>query len=462
MDMQNSRNPQRRPAQPVRKKRRRRDQFRLYYLMFVGVLVCLLAVTLIYVHSALVDYEKSQPENFLLREIDNLRSAAKKGSFEDVLSLDVMRSQYGATEEEIQQFKTDFLASEITFKEDHSSLDAGRKRFDVLSDGCKVATFTLGHISQETKLLIFTLDRWRVEDFQVCGYAVELTAPGSVIVKNHGEVVEGEPDGSGNYRYDLHTLSKPQLELCDILGNSVPYDAGNLPTFSNYKVVIPSNFTIMGEEALPLSAATLEPIDSLKYVKEYCDAVPDTATYIISILSEDPAGAPNFRILDGYGDPVDFQVENQIVTIADQVGKDTLSLNVGFDPLEIAKMWSNFMTADLAGGTNGYYTISPYLINGSHRQAAAKSWATGVDITFTSAHTLENPPFHTAEIGNFVVYSENCFSCDIKLGKTMHLTRTGATVEDSIYSTFYFVKYDDTDNGINDPHWAIADFRDIV
>ena len=460
MDMQNSRTPQRR--QPVRKKKKRRDAFRRNYLIFVAVLVCLMAVTLIYVHSALKDYERSQPEHFLLEEIEKLRTAAKKGNFEEVLSLDMMRNQYGATEEEIQQFKTDFLASEITFKEDHTSVDADRKLFDVLSDGCKVATFTLGHVSQETKLLIFTLDRWRVEDFQVTGYAVDLTAPGSVIVKNHGEAVEGEPDGSGNFRYDLHTLTKPELELCDILGNSVPYDAGNLPTFSSYKVVIPSNFTIMGQEALPVSAATLEPVDALKYVKEYCDAVPDTATYIISILSESPESKPSFRILDGYGDPVDFEVENQIVTITEQVGKDKLDMAVGFDPLEVAKMWSNFMTADLAGGTNGYYTILPYLINGSHRQAAARSWATGIDITFTSTHTLENPAFHTAEIGNFVIYSENCFSCDIKLGKTMHLTRTGTTVEDSIHSTFYFVKYDDTDNGVNDPHWAIADFRDIV
>ena len=42
------------------------------------------------------------------------------------------------------------------------------------------------------------------------------------------------------------------------------------------------------------------------------------------------------------------------------------------------------------------------------------------------------------------------------------LTRTGEEVKDVVNSTFYFVKYDDTDNGVDDPHWFLADYREIL
>lgn len=436
---------------PPKKARKRKRPFALRYLLLVCVLLVLFVLSIAYVHSTLVNYENNQPENILAGEIDRLRAADKKGKFEKVLSLDAIRQELGASEAEVEQFKSEFLASKITFKEDHSSVDASHKTFDVLSDGCKVAAFTLDHVSQTTKLLIFTLDKWKVADFQVTGYEVDLTAPASVIVKSRGEVVEGTPgEKEGTFTYAIRSLVKPEVTICDILGNSVPYDKNDLPTFTDYKVVVPSNYTIQGKEAVPVSAATLEADSTLKSVKEYCPEIPDTATYIISIMSE----TPDFQILDNYGDPVEFQMENRKVTLKGQAGKDTLPMNVDIDPMNVAKMWSNFMTQDLAGATNGYGTMAQYLIDGSYLQDVAKKWATGPDITFSSKHTLENPPFHTEKIGNFVVYSDNCFSCDVRLEKTMHLTRTGATVENVLNDTFYFVKH----NG----SWKLALNREII
>ncbi len=34
---------------------------------------------------------------------------------------------------------------------------------------------------------------------------------------------------------------------------------------------------------------------------------------------------------------------------------------------------------------------------------------------------------------------------------------SGARRVNTIDSTFYFVKYDDSDDGVDNPHWAIAD-----
>lgn len=435
----------------------KKRSYKIPYLIFVAILLIFSIGILIYVHGALVDFESSQPENILLKQIDELRKVSDNGKFEDILSLDTVRNEFSASEEEIEKFKEDFLSSEITFKENHDSVEPSKKIFDVISDGFKVASFTLDHVSQETRLLIFTLDRWSVNCFDACGYQAVFTAPASVVVKNCGETVKGEKDeNSSNLIYEIKSLTKPDIEICDVLGNSIKYDQNNLPKFTDYKIIIPSNFTIKGKEAVPLSAASLTPIDSLKYVKEYCDSVPDMATYIISIME----GEPDFKIFDNNGNEVAFELNGRKVKIEDQVGMDTLSIDADIEPIEIAKLWSFFMTQDLGGKSNGYYKISPYLIEGSYLQNVAWKWATGIDITFTSTHTLENPPFCKENISNYIVYSEDCFSCDILLEKNMHLS-TGMTVKDTINSTFYFVNYDDTDNGVDDPHWVFVDYKEI-
>lgn len=436
--------------------KRRPRPFRRLYLTILAVLMVFSLGTLIYVHSALKDYESSQPENILSAQIEKLRKSKNASEFEDILSLDNLRGEWNVSDGEIAQFEKDFLASSVTFQEDHSAVDAAKKTFNVLSNGCKVGTATLNHEGQETRLLIFTLDRWSVEQIDVSGYEFSLTAPASVIVKNDGEVLHGTI-ADGMATYDVRSLTPLNVEIGDILGNTVPYDQGNLPTFTDYTVTIPVNYTIRGVETVPAEAASLEPIEELKYVKEYCPDVPDTATYVLRLLTDEP----DFQILDDSGNPVDFTLENRQVTIAGEfAGQDSLPLNVDIDPLEVAKLWSLFMTQDLTGANNGYSKLSPYLIKGSYLQDVAYQWATGIDITFTSAHTLKDPPFQVETVSNYVVYSDNCFSCDIRLEKKLVL-RTGAEVDDVINSTFYFVKYDGTDNGKNDSKWYLADYREI-
>ena len=438
-------------------KKRKARPFGPAYLMILVVLLALSGCTLVYVQSSLKSYEASQPENILAAQMDKLRELEARGQFEDMMSLEKMR-EHGATEAEVAQFKKDFLASSITFLEDRSVMDPAKKTFSVLSNGIKVATADLLHEGQENRLLIFTMDQWSVGNMEVTGYEFHLTAPASVIVRSNGQVLQGQiTDGTATY--DEYSLAPLKVEICDILGNSVPFDQKNLPTFTDYKFTVPSSYTIQGVETVPKEAATLAPIEELKYVKEYCPDVPDSATYILSILSDEP----NFKILDESGSEVEYTMENRKVTIQEGfAGQDTLSLSVDIDPLEVTKLWSLFMTQDLAGNNKGYSKISPYLIKGSYLQDVAWKWATGEDITFTSNHSLKNPPFQVENISNYVVYSENCFSCDVRLEKTLVLTRTGDEVEDVTHATFYFVKYDDTDNGKDDPHWVLVDYRDIL
>ena len=43
----------------------------------------------------------------------------------------------------------------------------------------------------------------------------------------------------------------------------------------------------------------------------------------------------------------------------------------------------------------------------------------------------------------------------------MTLTRTGKLQDDIFHRRMYFINLDDTDDGIDNPHWVIADMQEI-
>ena len=98
-------NSRRRPPQ-----KRKPRPFIVPYLLILAVLMAISACTLRYVHSALEEYEASQPENILAAQIEKLRKPGAGSQFEDIVSLDRMRSEWSASEEDVAQFKKDFLA----------------------------------------------------------------------------------------------------------------------------------------------------------------------------------------------------------------------------------------------------------------------------------------------------------------------------------------------------------------
>ena len=88
---------------------------------------------------------------------------------------------------------------------------------------------------------------------------------------------------------------------------------------------------------------------------------------------------------------------------------------------------------------------------------AADDYAHGPDITFISDHRLSNPTYTDVVVDNYIVYSDNCYSLHISETTNMVLTRTGEARQDKIDSVFYFVNYDDTDDGEDNPRWCIVD-----
>ena len=90
-----------------------------------------------------------------------------------------------------------------------------------------------------------------------------------------------------------------------------------------------------------------------------------------------------------------------------------------FDVLSFAEKYSLFLTNDLSGYSHGFGTLSQYVIEGTDMYKIMYDWAHGIDITFTSRHTLKNPTFTNEKLSNFVIYSDKAFSVDVTLEKNM-------------------------------------------
>ena len=89
----------------------------------------------------------------------------------------------------------------------------------------------------------------------------------------------------------------------------------------------------------------------------------------------------------------------------------------------------------------GFYTLTPNLIEGTAIYQRAYNWATQVDITFTSFHTLDKDTFTDIKVDNYIVYNEHAFSVDVYLKKHMTLN-DGQKRTDVMNDRFYYAYYD--------------------
>lgn len=439
---------------------KKKNVFGISFLIYSIILILLSASALLYVRGLLLDYEASQPENIVQAKIDELKSACKKGRLGEVVPLDSIHENYSPSTDEMVKFMYEFSESEVTFKKTSDASDTETISFDILSDNYKMAELVLKSEGKVTKLVIFSMDKWKTEKFEVTGFTMDITLPVSLTVKNGDEIIEGVPSDDGKTAlYSVSSLTMPEITFTDVLGNTKSYSDSGEYKFKEYVITIPSNYTLMGDEVIPLSVASLSDIDTYRYVSEYCPDMPRSATYNLCIMADEF----NVKVLDNTGAEVDISDLGSSFSLEGQTGSEEIPENIvnAPDPLKLAKQWSLFMTDDLAGAKHGFYEMEKYLIADSYLREVALKWATGVDITFTSPHTLSKNPFTTEEATNFVSYGDNCFSCDITLEKTMHIKKAN-TVIDKINSTFFFVYHDDTDNGKDDPHWAIADIQKIA
>lgn len=210
--------------------------------------------------------------------------------------------------------------------------------------------------------------------------------------------------------------------------------------FIYYDVVVPSNFTIYADgEKIEGKNVKEENYKNLDFMY-YNDSMPKMVTYQLNNLDSEK----KITVKDFYGNDVDLKENNNKYFVDEYyLSVDTLDklkekLTNVLDISDVAHKWSLFMTKDLSGSRYGFYTMAKYLIEGTSQYEMAYSWATGIDITFTSRHTLKNPTFTDESINNFKIYSDSAFSCEITLTKNMVVN--GKDQPDKMHDVLYFIK----------------------
>lgn len=427
------------------------------YGIYTAVLLIVCISIVIYVYSLLKSYEASQPENVIKSVVSNISEAAENGKLKDVLSFEGDMAFLAQDMDSFKQYSEALKNSNLSYQ--MKSTSEKEMIYSVKNGERTVANITLESHGDKTKLIIFSYTDWRVKSVLPALSTSALEVPSNFSVSVNGKDIscsEQKASSDGYVVYDVPSLAASAVKINDGYGNSVDYKEGTVISQTESIVKIPSNYSLkVNGFSVELSPEREEEMPIYKYVKDYAQ-MPKLCTYKIYTLTE----TPDIKAYDSYGNEAAFSNINGEKAIMSQQGSE-LPGDISVNVIEIAEMWSKFMSADLGGQNYGFYKLSDYLIQDSYLYNKAWEYATGVDITFTSVHTLGNPPFINEAAGNYYRYSDICFSVEVKFGKQMHLN-SGAYVLDEVNSTFFFVYVDDSDDGIDNPTWHIADIQEII
>lgn len=385
-------------------KSKKNSTFKKNLKKYIIILAILSFTFLMYVLNTLYQYESSFAENYMNTVVQNITKTAKKGQISKMCNIDNanINSLEKSNKSYDEALKEIFTTTNISFKKNDKSTTA-EPIYDIFSNDKKIITVKLSVKKQEKRLGLFSYPIWQISE---CNMNCE----------------------RGLYYYDI----------------TVP---------SNYSIEI--NGEKLGEEYI---SETIKD-DSYSEIAKYAK-LPNTTNYKLdNLLSK-----PNIKIINDNGTNVDYVEKNNVIQIKNnyitansyEEIKDKIASDI--DVLEIAENWSLFLTDDLQGTMHGFGTLRKNLIKNSNFYNMAYAWATSVDITFVSSHTLKNPTFTNTSVSDFVVYNENAFSCVVKLEKNMRIANTRDKV-DTMYDRLYFVYYDDANDNIDGPTWKLVDMK---
>lgn len=300
--------------------------------------------------------------------------------------------------------------------------------------------------------------KYTIKDGQIIAefYNYRLTIPDALVVEVNGQPYQGEKIADKLVCYEIKTLDKPQVIIRDYYGNEINYEGEAEVPLTYMTITADSGYTVEVEEkSVPEEMIVTSSNKEYEMLAEYVGELPQVSVFNIAILKEDAevlVKDENGKLISLEPNKIvyDFTMrKNALQTVPEAVGAE-------IDVLKVAQLWSLFMSNDAS-----LAQMQKYLIEGSYQYDVTVGYATGVDSTFTSEHTLMNPTFTEISVDNFVWIADNCFSVDISFVKHMIL-RIGTKVEDPMNDRFYFVKYDDTDDNVDNPTWKLVGMKEIV
>ena len=442
--------------------------FFISIFLYAFVLIICSSLILSKVKSLLTEYEAAQPEKTVEKSISEFIKSAKNNTIEKLLTKPKdFNGDFDVDSAFVKPYIETVAAGDLTYKPLSGEFEENAKFYGIFSGKTQIAKLKIIGTNERTKLLLFTCFDWKFDSIEPIVYNCNMTLPSALTVAIDGNTVSGRSDNNGNTIYSISSLSPiNDIVVSDDYGKSITVDKKNLSSImlKSYDITIPSNFrlSVSGKEISPDSFEKTD-IEDFEYVREYIGDLPQIVKYHISCLATDEE-EPDIKITNNLGKEIEVNIKDGSFSLTDFAKTDKIPDDIAdqIDVLKYLETYSLFMTDDLSGKDHGFATISKYYIKDSYFYKKNYEWTKNVDITFTAAHTLLNPTFKNESVSNFVQYNENFFSCDVTLTKRMKLTRTGQIKEDTMSETIFIIRYDDTDDGVDNPKWFVVDSRAIT
>lgn len=361
------------------KRKKKMTGYKKSLLIWFLLLLIASEACLIYVSTTLKMYEKGNIEGYMTSLIKDMKTASKVGNINKYLSYNKVESKYEKNSSFEEGYKELFNESKLSYKKNDKE-----STYDIYADDTMIASVTLDS-KKVRRLGILSFEEYSIKEIETYS-------------KN------------GIYNIDVYVNSNYDLYINDI------------------KV---SDEDLVSKEEIKEYSEVYDKVD-----------LPYENHYKITNLTK----KPKIKVMNGNNEvKVTNEKSNYYgVTYFKTDDKDAAFeklTNKDYDPLTFAKNWSLFLTADLPGERYGLYTLTPNLVEGTALYKRAYSWATNVDITFTSMHTLDKDTFTNVKMNGFTVYNENAFSVDIYLEKNMTLVN-GEKRVDTLNDTFYYAYID--------------------
>lgn len=361
------------------KRKKKMTGYKKSLLIWFLLLLIASEACLIYVSTTLKMYEKGNIEGYMTSLIKDMKTASKVGNINKYLSYNKVESKYEKNSSFEEGYKELFNESKLSYKKNDKE-----STYDIYADDTMIASVTLDS-KKVRRLGILSFEEYSIKEIETYS-------------KN------------GIYNIDVYVNSNYDLYINDI------------------KV---SDDDLLSKEEIKEYSEVFDKVD-----------LPYENHYKITNLTK----KPKIKVMNGNNE---VKVTNEKSTYYgvsyfktdDKDAAFEKLTNKDYDPLTFAKNWSLFLTADLPGERYGLYTLTPNLVEGTALYKRAYSWATNVDITFTSMHTLDKDTFTNVKMNGFTVYNENAFSVDIYLEKNMTLVN-GEKRVDTLNDTFYYAYID--------------------
>ena len=340
-----------------------------------------------------------------------------------------------------------------------NGITLGEEQKETLNDG--TVKYTVDNLFAVPNIVITSPDG-EIASHKISGtrvkteyYDYSLTIPASITVYLNGEIHVGEDLGDGTVRHKIRSLTEPEVELEDEFGIFLTYSGGNTLPLTYCQIIADDTYTLsINNIPFPESMMTVSDNPDYEHLEGFVDDLPKTVTYNIAVLMDEaPIAATDATGKTIFIDP---SVYSRDLTSTATGASVPESIAAEIDVLAIAKKWSLFMSKDLTGANYGFWDLANHLVKGSYRYDVAYKYATGIDITFTSIHTLKDPAFANENVTNFRWITDDCFAVDISFDKLMTLG-DGRDLVDTMNSTFYFAKNANTGNT-----WKILEIKEIV